>query len=167
MKEQLKLQNQLCFPLYTASRLITQLYVPLLQERDLTYPQYLVMMALWEKDGLSVGSIGELLYLDSGTLTPLLKKLEKSGLVLRVRNPEDEREVIITLTKQGLQLQKWAEEIPQKMVCSLGIKSHETKSYQEMVRKLVKMAEQGLLTAMENSAQKPQSRKLKNKGVRL
>jgi len=101
--EQLKLENQLCFLLYSASRLMTRLYRPLLDEIGLTYPQYLVMLVLWESKGkpLSIGEVGDLLMLDTGTLTPLLKRLEQNDLLLRVRSKEDERRVELVLTKEG------------------------------------------------------------------
>lgn len=108
----LKLDNQLCFPLYALSRQITGLYRPLLEAVGLTYPQYLVMMLLWEDNSMTVKAIGEALLLDSGTLTPLLKRLEKQGLVSRKRGEQDERSVIITLTSTGQQLRKKAEKIP-------------------------------------------------------
>src|SRR5438132_4782254 len=96
--EALQLDNQLCFALYSASLAMTKLYKPLLDELGLTYPQYLVMLALWEQDGLAVSGLGERLSLDSGTLTPLLKRLEAAGFISRVRDVEDERRVRVTLT---------------------------------------------------------------------
>src|SRR3989338_5795761 len=97
----LLLDNQLCFALYSTSLAMTKLYKPLLDELGLTYPQYLAMLVLWEKDGLTVSELGERLFLDSGTLTPLLKRLEVSGLISRIRAVEDERRVHITLTAAG------------------------------------------------------------------
>src|SRR3954470_3664742 len=97
----LLLDNQLCFALYSASLAMTKLYKPLLDELGLTYPQYLVMLALWERDGSTVSELGQRLYLDSGTLTPLLKRLEAAGLVSRVRSTEDERRVHLRLTSAG------------------------------------------------------------------
>jgi len=108
----LKLDNQLCFALYSTSLAMTKLYKPLLDELGLTYPQYLAMLVLWEQDGLMVSEIGERLYLDSGTLTPLLKRLEASGLVSRLRAVEDERRVHITLTAAGRKLKAKAAKIP-------------------------------------------------------
>ncbi|HAJ66108.1 MAG TPA: MarR family transcriptional regulator, partial [Clostridiales bacterium] len=96
--EALKLDNQLCFPLYAAARKVTGLYAPYLKELGLTYTQYIVLLVLWERDGLSLGEIGERLSLDSGTLTPLCKKLETAGLITRRRSEQDERSVRITLT---------------------------------------------------------------------
>jgi DNA-binding MarR family transcriptional regulator len=108
----LRLDNQLCFALYSASLAMTKLYKPLLDELGLTYPQYIVMLALWEADGLAVSQLGERLSLDSGTLTPLLKRLEAAGLVARVRSVDDERRVHITLTAAGRRLKAKAQGIP-------------------------------------------------------
>ena len=108
----LQLDNQLCFALYSTSLAMTKLYKPLLDELELTYPQYLAMLVLWEKDGLMVSELGERLYLDSGTLTPLLKRLEASGLVSRLRDVADERRVHITLTPAGRKLKALAAKIP-------------------------------------------------------
>ena len=106
------LDNQLCFALYSTSLAMTRVYKPLLDAIGLTYPQYLAMLVLWEKDGLMVSALGERLYLDSGTLTPLLKRLESSGLIARVRDVEDERRVCITLTAAGRKLKSKAAKIP-------------------------------------------------------
>ena len=113
----LLLDNQLCFALYSTSLAMTRVYKPLLDEIGLTYPQYLAMLVLWEKDGLMVSALGERLFLDSGTLTPLLKRLESSGLIARVRDVEDERRVHITLTAAGRKLKGRAAKIPG---CILG-----------------------------------------------
>jgi DNA-binding MarR family transcriptional regulator len=108
----LLLDNQLCFALYSASLAMTKLYKPLLDELGLTYPQYLVMLALWESDGLMVSELGQKLSLDSGTLTPLLKRLESAGWVARIRNVADERRVHIHLTAAGRKLKARAAKIP-------------------------------------------------------
>ena len=108
----LKLDNQLCFALYSTSLAMTRVYKPLLDELGLTYPQYLAMLVLWERDGLMVSELGERLYLDSGTLTPLLKRLEASGLITRIRAVEDERRVHITLSAAGRKLKTRAAKIP-------------------------------------------------------
>ena len=108
----LQLDNQLCFALYSTSLAMTKLYKPLLDELGLTYPQYLAMLVLWEQDGLMVSELGERLYLDSGTLTPLLKRLEASGFISRIRALEDERRVHITLTAAGRKLKAKAAKIP-------------------------------------------------------
>lgn len=121
MKEhfpELYLENQLCFPLYATSRLTTKVYAPFLKELDLTYPQYLVLLALWQNDGQSVNSIGEHLFLESNTLTPLLKRLEKKKLIKRSRSKQDERTVIISLTTAGDQLKYEARKIPKQIINS-------------------------------------------------
>jgi DNA-binding MarR family transcriptional regulator len=116
----LKLDHQLCFALYAASRAVTQAYGPLLEPLGLTYPQYLVMLVLWEQDGVSVGTLGDRLLLDSGTLTPLLKRMESMGLLKRTRSSQDERVVIIALTAQGRALRNKAKGVPAELVCRLG-----------------------------------------------
>lgn len=106
------LDNQLCFKFYALSRQMTGLYRPLLEKLGVTYPQYLVMLVLWEEKQISVKDLGRRLYLDSGTLTPLLQRLEQKGFVIRRRDPSDERSVLISLTNAGLELRQQAEEIP-------------------------------------------------------
>jgi DNA-binding MarR family transcriptional regulator len=108
----LQLDNQLCFALYSTSLAMTKLYKPMLEALGLTYPQYLAMLVLWEQDGLTVSELGERLYLDSGTLTPLLKRMETAGLVSRLRAVQDERRVHITLTAAGRKLKARAAKIP-------------------------------------------------------
>ena len=108
----MQLDNQLCFALYSTSLAMTKVYKPLLDELSLTYPQYLAMLVLWERDGLMVSELGEQLYLDSGTLTPLLKRLEVAGYISRIRDVEDERRVYITLTSSGRKLKTRATKIP-------------------------------------------------------
>lgn len=119
--EHLYLDNQLCFSVYTASRLIIQGYQDVLQKMDLTYPQYLAMLVLWEKDEINVSELGFRLRLDSGTLSPLIKKLEKKQFITKERLKEDERIVVLKLTPQGRRLQKEAITVPEKMVCSAGL----------------------------------------------
>lgn len=116
----LKLDDQLCFAIYACSREITKLYRPLLDEIGLTYTQYVTMLALWEKDHVTVSALGNRLYLDSGTLTPLLKKLEAAGLVTRTRDREDERSVLVALTEEGRTLKNKAAGIPEAMHCQLN-----------------------------------------------
>jgi MarR family transcriptional regulator, organic hydroperoxide resistance regulator len=120
-EQALKLEAQLCFPLYAASNLLTRLYRPLLDELGLTYPQYLVMLLLWERRSASVGELSTALYLDSGTLTPLLKRLEANGLVRRERSAEDERRVEVSLTREGEALKKYALEVPGALACRVGL----------------------------------------------
>lgn len=115
----LMLDNQLCFALYSASLAMTKLYKPLLDRLGLTYPQYLVMLVLWERDALTVGELGERLFLDSGTLTPLLKRLEAAGLVSRSRAADDERRVVVTLTDAGRALREQAIEVPIQVSCAV------------------------------------------------
>lgn len=119
--EQLKLENQLCFPLYACSREIIRLYKPFLDEIGLTYTQYIVMMVLWERKLVTVKKLGGLLYLDSGTLTPLLKKMEAAGLLTRRRDKEDERSVLVELTEAGEQLRDRAAKIPGKIAACVPL----------------------------------------------
>lgn len=111
----LKLDNQLCFPLYAASRQIIKQYHPFLAELDITYTQYITLMVLWEDKTVSVKALGERLYLDSGTLTPLLKSLEKKGLITRKRSSEDERVLMVSLTEEGEAFKEKAADIPYKV----------------------------------------------------
>lgn len=111
-REAMKLSNQLCFPLYAASRNVINLYTPYLKELGLTYTQYIVFLVLWEKDGVTVGEIGDKLLLDNGTISPLLKKMQQTGYIERTRSTDDDRVVVITLTDKGRALQKKAKDIP-------------------------------------------------------
>jgi len=117
--EQLKLENQLCFPLYAASRLVIQEYQPHLEKLGITYPQYLVLMVLWETDSIAVSEITRQLILNTNTITPVLKRMEARGLITRQRSEEDERKVIVTLTPKGKELQIEAASIPEKLVAGL------------------------------------------------
>ena len=117
--EVLKLENQICFPLYAASRLVTKLYQPILNQWDITYPQYLVFLLLWEKDQRTVSELGECLLLESNTLTPLLKRMESKGYVTRTRSTTDERSVQISLTDKGKALKQEAQLIPEQIVNSV------------------------------------------------
>ena len=129
--EALKLSNQLCFPIYAAANAIQKAYRPHLTPLGLTYPQYLVMLVLWEADGLSLGDIGRRLHLDSGTLTPLLKRLETAGLVTRRRSHEDERVVLIALTEAGRALKARAEPIPFRLAEDLHLEPHQALALKE------------------------------------
>ncbi|EJB07319.1 transcriptional regulator [Rhizobium leguminosarum bv. trifolii WSM597] len=120
MQDQLKLDNFICFAVYTASHALNRVYKPLLDELGLTYPQYLAMVALWEQDGQSVGSLGERLFLESSTLTPLLKRLESAGYIRRERSSEDERVVVIRLSEAGIRLKEKAIGIPGCIVEASG-----------------------------------------------
>lgn len=119
-KSNLQLDQQLCFALYSAGLAMNKVYRGLLSKLRLTYPQYLVMLVLWERDSLTVSEIGERLFLDSATLTPLLKRLEAAALLDRARSAEDERQVIITLTSEGRALKKQAASIPGNVFCATG-----------------------------------------------
>ena len=112
MKESFRLDNQLCFRLYTASRLLTQAYHPLLSEQGLTYPQYLVLLVLWEKDAQPVNDIAKRLYLDTNTVTPLLQRMEKEGILTRKKGKEDARQMIVHLTAKGKRLQESLCDVP-------------------------------------------------------
>lgn len=113
---QLKLSNQICFPIYTVSRLITKAYKPYLNKMGVTYPQYLVLMVLWENDGLTVNQISKKLLLDTNTLSPLLKRMDKMELLQRNRSSKDERSVIVQLTEKGKQLKTLAKPIPENLI---------------------------------------------------
>jgi len=132
----LLLDNQLCFALYSASLAMTKLYKPLLDELGLTYPQYLVMLVLWEGDGLMVSELGQRLYLDSGTLTPLLKRLEAAGLVSRMRAAEDERRVHIHLTTAGRRLKARAARVPACVLAASRCSIPELLQLTEQIRTL-------------------------------
>jgi MarR family transcriptional regulator, organic hydroperoxide resistance regulator len=120
-----RLDHQLCFALYSSSLAMTKLYKPVLAPLGLTYPQYLVLLVLWETDAVGVGELGERLYLDSGTLTPLLKRLEAAGLVTRRRAADDERRVVVALTPAGRALRRKAEHVPREVACATGCKLRE------------------------------------------
>ncbi|WP_294274493.1 MarR family transcriptional regulator [uncultured Chryseobacterium sp.] len=136
--ENLKLENQICFPLYVIAKEITGLYRPFLDELDMTYPQYLVMMVLWEHDGMTVSCIGEKLYLDSGTLTPLLKRLEAKGMITRQRKKEDERVVEIFITEAGKQLKSRACSVPEKIIASTKVDPEDLIRLKESVQNIIK-----------------------------
>ena len=120
-EDKLKLDNQLCFAVYVASKEIIKQYKPFLDPLGLTYTQYITLLALWEKSDISVKELGQRLFLDSGTLTPLLKKLEAMNLIERVRSSYDERQIIVSLTKKGLDLKKEVIDIPDKIICSTNL----------------------------------------------
>ena len=130
------LDNQLCFSLYSASLAMTKLYKPLLDALDLTYPQYLVMLVLWEHDDITVSALGERLSLDSGTLTPLLKRLEQAGLLKRQRSSADERKVHVVLTGTGLALCELAAHVPACVVAQSGLPLGELMGLNQQIKKL-------------------------------
>lgn len=137
-RETMKLENQLCFPLYAAARNVTGLYTPYLKPLGLTYTQYLVFLVLWEEDGLTVGEICEKLMLDSGTLSPLLKKMEAAGYVERKRSQEDDRVVVITLTEKGRALQAEAKDVPQKVASCIKLPPEKAGELYSLLYELLK-----------------------------
>ena len=134
----LKLENQLCFPLYACSREIIKQYKPFLDEIDLTYTQYIAMMVLWEKEQVTVKELGAALYLDSGTLTPLLKKMEAKGLITRRRSEEDERSLIVRLTDEGEALKDRALAVPYQMASCVRLESDEAQELYRILYKILK-----------------------------
>jgi DNA-binding MarR family transcriptional regulator len=139
---QLKLANQICFPIYSTSRLITKVYKPFLEKMGLTYPQYLVLMVLWEEDGLSINKITERLMLNTNTLSPLIKRMEKMELLNRMRSIKDERIVVVRLTEKGKQLKIEAKPIPEKMLGELlteNIELADILRLKEMLDKWIKV----------------------------
>lgn len=133
----LKLDNQLCFPLYACAKEIVRRYKPFLDEIDLTYTQYITMMALWEHKEMTVKELGKHLFLDSGTLTPLLKRLEQKGLVKRERDSEDERVLIVSITGAGERLREQAVLIPQKMAQCVKLDMDDAKELYRILHKLL------------------------------
>lgn len=133
----LKLENQLCFPLYAASKEVIRRYKPLLDKVDLTYTQYIAMMVLWEENEINVKTLGEKLYLDSGTLTPLLKKLEIKGYITRKRLDKDERNLDISITKKGLALQEKVKNVPEEIGKCVNLSEDEAKVLYNMLYKIL------------------------------
>jgi DNA-binding MarR family transcriptional regulator len=132
----LLLDRQLCFALYSASLATTRVYKPLLEPLGLTYPQYLVLMVLWQRDGLAVGELGERLHLDSGTLTPLLKRMEAAGWLHRERAADDERRVVVTLSPEGRALRRRALHVPRRLAAATGCSSEELASLTTRLQQL-------------------------------
>ncbi len=137
MTEQLKLSNQLCFPLYACAKEIVRAYTPLLEPLGLTYTQYIAMMVMWEHKSITVKEMGQLLYLDSGTLTPMLKKMEKAGWLKRRRSSEDERLVILSITEAGERLQEQAAEVPLKMQSCVKLSSEDAMHLYRLLHELM------------------------------
>ncbi|MCI5822773.1 MAG: MarR family transcriptional regulator [Lachnospiraceae bacterium] len=133
----LKLENQLCFPLYAVSKEIVRRYKPFLDEIDLTYTQYITMMVLWESKQMSVKELGEKLYLDSGTLTPLLKRLEQKGLLTRQRDSRDERILMVSITKSGEKLKEQAIKVPEKMMGCVPLEAEDAKELYQILHKMM------------------------------
>ena len=138
----LKLENQLCFPLYACSRETIKLYTPYLDQLGLTYTQYIAMLVLWERKSMTVKvkELGECLYLDSGTLTPLLKKLEAKGLVSRKRSSADERNLIVTITETGLRMRDDAVTIPTQMAKCVKLDSQEAQTLYRLLYKMLRLS---------------------------
>jgi DNA-binding MarR family transcriptional regulator len=132
----LRLDDQLCFSLYSASLAMTKLYKPMLEPIGLTYPQYLALLVLWERDGLTVGELGERLFLDSGTLTPLLKRMEGAGWLQRERDSGDERRVLVRLTPEGRALKRRAQAVPRQLAAATGCSAEELVSLTRRLQQL-------------------------------
>ena len=139
--DNLKLENQLCFPLYAASKEIIRKYRPLLDRIDLTYTQYITMMVLWEEKEVNVKSLGERLFLDSGTLTPLLKKLESKGYITRSKNTKDERNLVVRITKEGMNLKSDASSIPEEIGSCINLTKEEAYSLYQILYKILDQKE--------------------------
>lgn len=137
MEEILKIENQLCFPLYAAAKEVVRRYRPLLDPLGLTYTQYITMMILWEHRSITVSKLGDKLYLDSGTLTPMLKKMEQSGWIIRTRSKEDERKVLVTITTKGEALYYKALEVPKAMAQCVKLDSAESLELYRLLYKLL------------------------------
>lgn len=133
----LRLENQPCFPLYAASREVIKRYRPYLDAMELTYTQYIVLLVIWEHGTISVRDLGRKLYLDSGTLTPVLKTMEQAGLITRRRSTRDERVLMITITETGLALQEQAQEIPAAIRESLGLNEKELQTLMQLLNKIL------------------------------
>ena len=135
--ESLKLGNQLCFPLYACSKEIIRKYKPFLDEIDLTYTQYITMMVMWEKKSVNVKTLGECLYLDSGTLTPVLKKLECKGYITRERSEKDERNLVVSITDSGMKLRDKAVEIPSRIGSCVRLTAEEAATLYNLLHKII------------------------------
>lgn len=136
-REAMKLDNQLCFPIYAASRVITSLYTPYLKPLGLTYTQYILFLVLWEKDGLTVGEICKRLMLDSGTLSPILKKLRDKGYIEKQQSASDERSFIIMLTDKGRELQVLAKDIPRQVGSCVNIETEKALQLRDLLNELL------------------------------
>lgn len=137
MNNNLDLENQVCFPIYALAKEIINQYRPFLDELDLTYPQYLVLMVLWKEKEQTVGQLGDKIFLDSGTLTPLLKRMEQKDIVVRKRCTEDERVVKLSLTTKGLSLEEKAKDIPKKLMESMNVDEKDLLELKTIVNKIL------------------------------
>lgn len=133
----LLLSNQLCFPLYAASKEVVRRYTPMLKDLDLTYTQYIAMMVMWEEETITVKELGERLFLDSGTLTPLLKKMEAKGLIERERSDKDERKVVVTITQEGRDLRATAMNVPSEMGRCVGLDTEDAVQLHKLLEKVI------------------------------
>lgn len=138
MDESLKIENQLCFPLYAASKEVIKKYKPILDKLDLTYTQYITMMVLWEYGEINVKTLGDMIFLDSGTLTPVLKKLESKGYILRKRNEKDERNLIISITSEGQELKNKAKVVPLEIGKCINLSKEEAITLYKLLYKVLK-----------------------------
>ncbi|MCJ8314148.1 MAG: MarR family transcriptional regulator [Saccharospirillaceae bacterium] len=137
-----KLENQLCFPLYATSRLVTRLYQPLLEEHNLTYPQYIILLILWEKEGITVGEIGQQALLNSNTLTPILKRMQHSGLITRQQDEDDdERKIFIFLTPSAKQLQQTLACLPSQLISKIDFDANKEKQLKTLLQELMQSLE--------------------------
>ena len=139
MDESLKIENQLCFPLYAASKEVIKKYKPMLDKLDLTYTQYITMMVLWEYGEINVKTLGDMLFLDSGTLTPVLKKLESKGYILRKRDEKDERNLIISITNEGQELKNKAKVVPLEIGKCMNLSKEEAITLYKLLYKVLKV----------------------------
>ncbi|MDR0903614.1 MAG: MarR family transcriptional regulator [Ruminococcus sp.] len=152
MELDLKLEHQLCFPLYASSKELIKRYKPLLDELDLTYTQYIAMMILWEKKSVNVNELGRFLYLDSGTLTPMLKKMEQKGLLRRTRQGADERKVLITITDAGEELKERAKRVPKRIAACVNLSPTEADTLYRLLYKLLENTENGYTRKADSKA---------------
>ncbi|GGD14485.1 MarR family winged helix-turn-helix transcriptional regulator [Pontibacillus salipaludis] len=141
-EDHLKLENQICFSIYATAREVTKLYKPLLEELNVTYPQYLALLVLWEEDCITVKEMGHRLYLDSGTLTPMLKRMETAGLLFRERSKHDERSVVVCLTEQGKEAEQTADSIPYQLLDQLNMDAEELKQFKASMMKVLNSVHQ-------------------------
>ena len=151
MNEMLKLENQLCFPLYACAKEVIRRYTPLFEPLGLTYTQYIAMMVMWEHKSISVRDMGKLLFLDSGTLTPMLKKMERAGWISRKRSVEDERMMVISITERGEMLHDKAEDIPVRLPGCLTIEKEETLQLYTLLHKMMKNFGRSTISASTDS----------------
>jgi len=138
MDDNLKLENQLCFPLYACSKEIIRKYKPLLDKLDLTYTQYITMMVLWEHNNINVKTLGEILYLDSGTLTPVLNKLESKNYISKTSNDKDKRNLVITITEEGMKLKEKARVVPTEIGKCVNLTTEESYELYKLLYKMLK-----------------------------